>query len=110
MFTYAGSPNPPSRFPMKDGASMTSLSALGSVLQTMPASHISATICTTTSYEFSNLVGSKGAPRKSSSASATRWRNSRTRRGSVSADVEARNNRRSWTIEKTRTGGFVLGR
>jgi len=52
---------------------------------------------------------SSGVPRNSPNASATRWRNSRTRRGSVSVDVGARKRSRSWRIEKRIVGGFTEG-
>ena len=47
--TYPGTPIPPSSFPIQPGTSTTSCNALGSVLHTVPPSHISLSNCATTS-------------------------------------------------------------
>ena len=102
-----GSPTPSKNLPIRVGASTTSLSAFGSVLSTMPASHISPSNCATTSYALSILLATSGAPRKSSKASAILWRNSRTNNGSTSEDDGAMNKRRSWRMLNSNEGGFV---
>lgn len=51
----------------------------------------------------------RGDPRKSSSVSATRWRNSRWASGSVSSDEGERNSSRSWRMEYISEGGFESG-
>lgn len=104
-----GRPTPPSSLFIHEGASTTSRRAFGSVVATMPPSHISPNSCVMTSYEVSILWVRSGDPRKSSSVSATRWRNSRCARGSVSSDEGERNSSRSWRIEYISEGGFKSG-
>lgn len=92
---YLGSPTPPNRFFIREGASTTSLSAFGSVDAINPPSTISLNSCATVSYELSILLASNGDPKKSSKASATRWRNSSTWRGSVSVELGQRKSKLS---------------
>ena len=93
MYVYPGKPTPPRSLSIHPGMSTSSRRAFGSVLHTLPASHISPSSWATTSYELSILVASKGAPRKSSNTSTIRWRNSKTKSGSTSREVVDRNSR-----------------